>query len=82
MKNPDKKQIISLADMQVEQIGVISCLSGGKNFQDRLNALNIRCGKRIKKISASPFQGPIVIEIEHSRVALGYGMAGKIMVEI
>ncbi|MGA1840512.1 MAG: FeoA family protein [bacterium] len=78
----DKKDVISLAEMEVNTEGIIHKLESGAAFQSRLQALNIRTGKRIKKISANPFRGPIVVEVDSSRVAIGYGMAQKVMVEI
>jgi ferrous iron transport protein A len=77
-----KKSVIPLAEMDVNMEGVICKLDGGTDFQSRLQALNIRTGKRIKKISSNPFRGPIVVEVDSSRVAIGYGMARKVMVEI
>ncbi len=82
MVRKNKKHIISLTDMQINQEGIISCFEGGKNFQERFNVRNIRCGKKIKKISSNPFQGPIVVEIDNARMAIGFGMAKKVMVEI
>lgn len=78
----DKKNVMPLVDMDVNREGIIYKLEGGAGFQSRLQALNMRIGKRIKKISANPFRGPIVVEVENSRVAIGYGMAQKVMVEI
>ena len=76
------KSIIPLANMEVSQEGVINALEGGANFHTRLQALNIRVGKKIKKISNAPFRGPVVVEVDNSRVAIGHGMARKVMVEI
>jgi len=78
----DVKQVIPLSKMDVNQEGIINTLEGGTGFQTRLQALNIRIGKRIKKISTNPFRGPIVVEVDRSRVAIGHGMAKKVMVEI
>ena len=76
------KHILPLAQMEIDQQGIISALNGGANFNARLQALNLRIGKRIKKISSSPFRGPVVVEVDNARVALGHGMAGKVMVEV
>lgn len=77
-----KKKIMPLANMDINQEGIIYTLEGGAGFRARLQALNIRIGKRIKKISTNPFRGPIVVEVDSARVAIGYGMAQKVMVEI
>ena len=78
----DEKKIIPLSKMGVNKSGIIISLEGGAKFHARLQALNLRIGKRIKKISTNPFRGPIVVEIDRSRLALGHGMANKVMVEI
>jgi ferrous iron transport protein A len=78
----NKKNIIPLANMEINREGIIYKLEGEAGFQARLQALNIRIGKRIKKISTNPFRGPIVVEVDSSRVAIGYGMAQKVMVDI
>jgi ferrous iron transport protein A len=80
--NSDERLIIPLARMVEDQEGVIHALEGGGQFQTRLQALNIRIGKRIKKISATPFRGPVVIEVDRSKVAIGHGMAQKVMVDV
>lgn len=76
------QDIIPISDMEDGQEGIICELGGGIHFQNRLQALNIRKGKRIKKISSSPFHGPIVVEVDKARIAIGYGMTKKIKVEL
>ncbi|MGA1794813.1 MAG: FeoA family protein [bacterium] len=80
--NDDEKRIIPLIKMTENQEGIIHALEGGGQFQTRLQALNIRIGKRVKKISATPFRGPVVIEVERSKVAIGHGMAQKVLVAV
>ena len=80
--NDDEKRIIPLIKMTENQEGTIHALEGGAQFQARLQALNIRIGQRVKKISATPFRGPVVIEVERSKVAIGHGMAQKVLVAV
>ena len=47
----------------------------------RLNALGIRPGQRITKVSSTPMRGPVTIKIGNAQVAIGFGMANKIIVE-
>jgi Fe2+ transport system protein FeoA len=56
-------------------------LDNGKSFRKKLASLNIRVGKRIRKVTEQPFHGPIVIEIDHTEVTIGRHMAQKILVE-
>jgi ferrous iron transport protein A len=45
-----------------------------------LEAIGVRPGVTIEKLTGSPFGGPVVIRIGHMRLAIGYGMASKVMV--
>jgi ferrous iron transport protein A len=74
--------IKSLNEMHPEESGIVSEIRGGQGMTDRLNALGIRTGKRITKISSMLLRGPVTIQIDRMRVAIGYGMAEKIFVEV
>jgi len=53
---------------------------GGYGAIRKLNLLGIKEGKSIKKVSYQPLRGPVVIEIGGSQIAIGYGMASRIIV--
>ncbi|MEA3373128.1 MAG: FeoA family protein [Campylobacterota bacterium] len=59
----------------------IKRLEGGEEFRKKLASLNIRVGKTIRKITAQPFHGPVVIEIDNTEATIGMEMAKKIVVE-
>ncbi|MCS7150972.1 MAG: ferrous iron transport protein A [Endomicrobia bacterium] len=54
---------------------------GGHRLQKKLDALGIRIGIEIKKITSISSKGPIIIQIAETQLALGYGIAKKIIVE-
>jgi len=68
--------------MQARQSGVVIEVSGGHGLVRRLEALGVRPGKRITKVSSMFMRGPVTIQIDGYQVAIGYGMAGKILVEV
>ena len=76
-----KKQI-TVREMHAGQRGVVFEVSGGHGLVRRLEALGIRPGKRITKVSSMFMRGPVTLQIDHSQVAIGYGMAGRILVEV
>ncbi|MFC1937176.1 ferrous iron transport protein A [Chloroflexota bacterium] len=76
-----RKQV-TLVRMEAGQNGTIVQVQGGRGLVNRLDALGIRAGKRITKISSMLMRGPVTIEIDRTQVAIGFGMAGKILVEI
>jgi len=44
--------------------------------------MGIRPGKKIKKISSNFWCGPQTVEVDNVRVAIGWGMAKKIFIEV
>ena len=73
---------MSLARMRAGQKGKIIRISGGHGIVDKLEALGIRQGQEIKKISDQWMRGPVLLQHGHSQLALGFGMASKVLVEI
>ena len=76
-----QENLISLTQMQPGQSGIVVQIQGGFGLVDRLNALGIVLGKRITKIGSMIARGPVTIEIDRVQVAIGFGMASRIMVE-
>ncbi|MBN1686444.1 MAG: ferrous iron transport protein A [Spirochaetales bacterium] len=74
--------ILSLNDMKRGESGVIKEILGGHGFARRLESMNIRVGKNITKVSAMFRRGPVTVQADHTRLALGFGMAGRIIVEV
>lgn len=57
-------------------------LKDGRKLSNKLNAMGVRPGKEIKKITDTFIGGPITIKVDNSNIAIGRGMAGKIKVEV
>ena len=74
--------IVWLADMQIGQSGVVVGFQGRGGLARNLNALGIRIGKRIRKVSSMLMSGPVVVEVDGMQIAIGFGMARRIAVEI
>jgi ferrous iron transport protein A len=60
----------------------IKALTGCMGWQKRLESVGIKEGRKVRKIVCQPFGGPVVIEVEGSRISLGRGIASKIGVEV
>ena len=73
---------INLAKMRSGHSGMIEEIHGGFGLIARLNALGIMPGKRITKISSMMARGPVTIELDRVHVAIGFGMAKRIMVKL
>ena len=78
---PDVK-LVTLRQMRPGQSGKVIEIQGGHGLVNRLNALGVRPGKKITKVSSMLMRGPVTIQSGSTRVAVGFGMAGKIMVEL
>lgn len=74
--------LMSLTKMRTGHTGVVAEIRGGYGLIDRLNALGIMPGKRITKMSSMLGQGPVTIIVDRVQVAIGFGMAGRIMVNV
>lgn len=72
----------TLAQMEIGQAGIIVGIQGGRGLIRRLEALGIRPGKKVTKISAALFRGPVTLRVDNSQVAVGFGMAKRIIVEL
>ncbi len=73
--------VISLNDLKSQEIGVVAQIEGGRELVNRLEALGIRPGKKIKKISSMFMKGPVTVQVDRTQVAIGFGMARKILID-
>lgn len=71
---------MSLTRMQSGQEGIIVRIEGGIGLANRLAALGIRLDKRVTKISSALMRGPVTIKVDRTQVAIGFGMANRIIV--
>jgi len=73
--------MITLVELKNGRYGIIQRIEGGHGLKKRLEVMNIREGKKIIKKCSAPLHGPLVIEIEGCKMAIGRGMAKKVWVE-
>lgn len=52
------------------------------DWAKRLESMGIRKGRHIRKIASQPFGGPLIIEVNGSKISLGRNIAAKIEVEV
>ncbi|MCI2424921.1 ferrous iron transport protein A [Candidatus Acetothermia bacterium] len=70
-----------LLELGTGKAAVIKRIEGGYSSQRRLTSLGIRVGQTIRKVGSGPFNGPVVVEVDRTKVAIGKGMAMKVLVE-
>jgi ferrous iron transport protein A len=72
----------SLTTMQEGESGHVVAVHGGHGFRRRLEALGIRPGMKITKKSSQIMRGPVIVQVGGAQIAIGFGMARHIIVEI
>ena len=73
---------ISLVDVRAGESGKIVEIHGGYGMVRKLEALGIRKGVKIRKLSTQFMRGPVMIQVGNTQVGIGFGMARRILVEI
>ncbi|MCM8792546.1 MAG: ferrous iron transport protein A [Candidatus Omnitrophica bacterium] len=73
---------LSLTQLKQNQRAKVLDIVGGIGIKQRLLALGIYPGREITKISHFALRGPVTVKVGRTTLALGYGMAEKIIVEL
>ncbi len=77
----DRKQV-SLTMLKAGQSGRIVQVQGGPGLINRLSVMGVRPGGRITKVSSMLMRGPVTVQIGRTQVAMGFGMARRVIVEV
>ena len=80
-EQPDGKSSMTLDMAKYDQVVKIVNIRGGWGIRQRLHQMGLYEGTSIRVIRASAFGGPILIEHNLSKIALGRGMAYHIIVQ-
>lgn len=73
--------MIRLIELKEGEQGKVVALEGGGGFLEKLDAMGIRIGTVIQKQSAQFMRGPVCFKVGQTCLAIGYGMARKIILE-
>lgn len=73
---------VDLTQMRHGESGIVEEMPGGHGFIRKLQSLGVRQGKKIIKVSSHFWRGPQTIEIDNMQIAIGFGMAKRILVEV
>lgn len=63
------------------ETGSIQAIEGEGRLKSRLEAMGIRIGAKVRKISSQKSRGPVVFISGRTEIALGKSMAAKIIVK-
>jgi len=73
---------IPLTQMESGKKGKVIEVQGGRGLIARLNAMGIRPGVGITKISGQIMRGPVIVSVGNTQIAIGFGMASRVLVEV
>lgn len=76
-----KHMVVPLSELQPGTEATIREIEGGHGFHRRLFSQGIVVGKAVRKLSALGWGGPVVVQVDRAQVAIGRGMARRIIVE-
>jgi DtxR family Mn-dependent transcriptional regulator len=86
MEKRNSKSKVPLTALRKGEGGIVASIrtSHGKGggFERRLMDMGLTPGTRVTVVKSAPFHGPLEVIVRGSRLALGRGMAEKILVEI
>jgi ferrous iron transport protein A len=71
---------IDLTKLEEGESGKVVEIQGGHGLTRRLESMGIRSGKKVTKVSSQFMCGPVTLRIDNYQLAIGYGMAKKILV--
>jgi ferrous iron transport protein A len=71
----------SLLQIKENEKAKILEILGGSNLEKRLMSMGVYKGKELIKVSHIGLKGPVVIKVGRTILALGHGVAAKIIVE-
>jgi DtxR family Mn-dependent transcriptional regulator len=83
-RNPAKIEL-PLTELRAGETGVVTSTrlenKRGRIFEKRLMDMGLTPGTKVTVVKSAPFHGPLEILVRGSRLALGRGMAKRILVE-
>lgn len=71
----------SLESLSPGQVGRVVAIHGGHGLALRLRRLGLRPGALVRAVAQGPWRGPVLLEVDGCRVALGRGIARRILVQ-
>lgn len=76
-----RKQMEPLTSLKAGQSGTVARLCGGRAMQARLLGMGLYVGSEVRMLSANHgSHGPTLLAVGETRLAIGHGMAEKIMI--
>ena len=72
---------MKLLDAPKKKLVRIVTFSGGKGVDFKLRQLGLIPGREVRVLRLAPLGGPVMVDVDGRSVALGRGIAARILVE-
>ena len=82
LENCDINYSMQLLNVTPNAHAQIKKILGGRNLKSKLTQLGLHVGDNVHVLRRAPFGGPLLVECNGREVALGRGVAEKIIVEL
>lgn len=73
--------LIPVEQLRPGESGTVRSVDGGRGALRRLEAMGVRPGKLVVKVSNLFMGGPVTVTVDGRQVAMGRGMAARVFVE-
>ena len=74
-----KMKLKNLTQIERNEELMVVKIDGGHHFKEKIEALGLRTGAKIQKLSTQILN--VTVKVGSTKIAIGYGMAKKILVE-
>jgi ferrous iron transport protein A len=74
--------MMTLDTVNVRRQARVILIEGGHGVRSHLNTLGIHIGDWLTVVERAPFRGPLLVEVNGTRVAIGRGIANKVKVDV
>ncbi|MDD3840953.1 MAG: FeoA family protein [Clostridia bacterium] len=78
----EANRVIPLSHLRNGESGKVIDIAAGPGMRSKLEALGIRKGVIVTKKSTILNGGPVIVNVGNCELAMGYGMANKVKVEV
>ena len=77
-----RARMMTLDTVDIRRQARVILIDGGHGVRSHLNTLGIHIGDWLTVVERAPFRGPVLVEVNGTRVAIGRGIANKVKVDI
>ena len=77
------ERVLPLSEARSGQLACVVALEGGKHMRGRLLSMGLKRGSDLRILrGGNGVQGPTLVAAGETRMAIGYGMARRILVKV